>query len=133
MKNEKPLAQGAFLCHILYMAKYKWMVVVLLVLGAAWGIYRFYLSPASLEPAGIFVITPLEYGETTVEGIIRQADNGQFLLEVDNITVVDLSLSNLGEHLNQRVTVSGTLYPPGLVSTSPFLEVTELSTTISGT
>ena len=118
------------------MAKLKWLIVVLLVFGAAWGIYRFVFQPQqTAEVAGIFVITPLEYGDSTLSGLIM-SDTSENTTRYFLVTEGELprnillSVDNIESLVNSYVTVSGYLYPPDDTLAVPYMEVSEITSQV---
>lgn len=118
------------------MAKFKWLVIVLLIIGAAWGTYRFYLYPASLEPAGIFAITPLEYGDVTLTGFVTKDSSpgqpGNYYLLVNSGELerqIYLAVENIDPLIGYEVRVEGFLEPSSDENVlAPIMTVYEMET-----
>jgi hypothetical protein len=96
--------------------KTRWNLIVVLLVACVLTYAGFrYLYP--VQSADIFVITPtqLEYGETTVTGVISKdtatGEQGNYLLVLPDGRPIALTMDGLDRFVGSRVTIAGTLLP----------------------
>ena len=94
----------------------RWSLIVIVIVASSLTYAGFrYLYPR--QPANIFAITPasIEYGDTTITGILRKdvpvGQAGNYLLILSDNRAVLLDAQGLDSLLGNSVTVTGYLMP----------------------
>jgi hypothetical protein len=104
------------------------VVIGFMIIGALWGAYRFSPHQSASLP-GIFVITPLEYGNTTLIGVLQKDTSvgkaGKYLLTV-NDRIILLDTSGVDSLVGTSVKVAGYLTPPIDSTSLPTMSVTSM-------
>lgn len=105
-------------------------LLLFLILGAAWGAYRFYPR----QSADIFLITEpgLTYGDTTFSGILRKdapvGEEGTYFLATPEGRAIMLDAQGLDDMIGLTVNVSGILSPAPTNADLPFMVVVSMET-----
>lgn len=115
--------------------KTRWNLLVLLGLAfiLSYAGYQYFMSAPAPQSADIFVIAePLEYGDTTLTGILRKdsavGKTGKFYLALKDGQTVELSYSkNLDNMISKRVTVMGYLTPKSGAQVYPVMTVSNIT------
>lgn len=102
--------------------------LALAVLGLWW--FQNKKTSSSAETAGIFVVTPLEYGNTTLSGVIQKdaavGDVGKYYLVTSDSHTILLDAQDIDAMIDETVVATGYLTPPAAEGDLPYMIVSSM-------